>query len=536
MNDSRLSLLLLAAVLAAVPRPCRAQPDPASVKARSDKALADLESESSHEEKPAPRPPAPTPAPEPAPAPAPAAPAAVEDPLQKGLADAKDVLEKVGSGQEAVDKLDALLDRGADFVRDSKTLSAEDKLLRLKELEQAKEALAAHTKLYGRFADAAGKTKDGIDIVLDVKELAETMADYQAEQGSGAANLQALVFLGKKFGGDIPVLGDAITAYAEITEGILKATHKLSGSIRDNQQQGALGQGAQSSGEKAEAFRTLFGDDAGGHAWVPTETPWIYTVPEGRLPDAVWDGEAKSFQKVPQGSAPDVHRKYRLTGKDLAPSFLVALCQPETRQKAQEREKAAEKYLGFLGVCTRSLGDEYLAYLDANKRSGWVMREWLRDPNVFIAKYAYDGAFKAEAQKAFKSLYEDLAKKLPADSPLLKGMREWAAGQELALAPAAGEKPEPCWKEAYDYHKSAVDWYPKIHDKDAFSHYSCQPMHSAQESPSKACCERYYATRNEKGMWDKAWDILQECGWKDEIEQRRLALEKKKAACAANPR
>ena len=32
--------------------------------------------------------------------------------------------------------------------------------------------------------------------VLDLKELTETMGDYRANQGAGAANLQALVYLG----------------------------------------------------------------------------------------------------------------------------------------------------------------------------------------------------------------------------------------------------------------------------------------------------------------------------------------------------
>ncbi|MBI5239230.1 MAG: hypothetical protein HY926_02050 [Elusimicrobia bacterium] len=546
-HSRRLLILLLAAALAAGAAPLRAQSPGAAIKSSSDKALQDLDREEQRaaaaERKPeAPKPkvkkaeaPSPAPAPEPPPA-APAPQAAPADPAQKGLDDARKVLDFVGQGKEAIADIDEKLDAAIEFVKNSPKIQGPDKELYLKKIEEMKEALAGNTQLYTRFADTAGKAKEVLDLVNDVKELKGTMDEYAANQGQGAANLLALAFLADKLGGDVPLLGDAIKAYAEITKGILGATNKLAGSINENQRQGGIGKGGQSTGEKFEALKTLLGETAAkDDTWLPTEPGWIFTTTDGKTPDLLWDQESKSWLQAPKGSAEQVYWKNRLAGKPPSPQFLAALCQPETAQKALEREKAAEEYLKLLDSCAKSLGDEYLAYLSVNEKAGWALRGWLRDPKVFAARFAYDGAFQAEARSALKSLYEELAKKLPADSPLLARLRDWAKTQDLALGgPAAPDvKPEPCWQEAYDYHKQAVDWLPKIHDPNSFAHWSCQPMHSAQESPSKACCDAYYGTRNDKGMWDKAWDILQDCGWKDEIEKRRLALEKRKAACAA---
>lgn len=512
--------------------PARAQIS-SSVKSSSDKAIEELDREAakasaSPNEEPKSKPAEKTvPAPEPVPAPA--------DPFQKGLDDAQKVLGAVGDGKEAIEKLHEAFDKAAESVKNSK-YSAPDKERFLKQIEQADEALAAHTKLYARFADHAGKVKDALDLINEVKELKSTMDDYSANQGRGAANLEAFMFLAQKLGGEVPFLGAAVSAYAEITRGILKATNQLSQSINDGRRQGALGAEGQRTGEKFEALKAGLGEKAAqAHTWLPTEPGWIYTDIDGRAPDLIWDAEAKSWLQVSPGGAESIYWKNRLAGKTPAPQFLVALCQPETVLKAQEREKAAQKYLALLSRCSRGLGDEYLTYLAVNQKSGWALREWLRDPTVFAARYTYDGLFKAEAQAAFKTLYAELVKKLPADSPLLADMRDWAKTQELVLTASPEEKPEPCWQSDYDRHKQAVDWLPRIHDKNSFAHWSCDPQHSAQETPAKPCCDTYYGTRNNKGMWEAAWSNLQDCGWAAEIEKRRQALEKAKAACAAKP-
>jgi hypothetical protein len=534
-------MLLLAAAIGVCAVPVRAQSPQDSIQSESDKALRALDQEERRAAAAEHKAEAPT-APKRAPSPkaqvaAPAVPSpegTPADPVQKGLEDTRKVLEYVGQGQEAIKDVDEKFDAAIEYVKNSPKFQAADKELYVKKLEAAKEALAGNTQLFTRFADVAGKTKDALDLVMEVKELKGTMDEYAANQGQGAANLLAFAFLAEKLGGDVPLLGDAITAYAQITKGILGATNKLAKSINEGQRQGAIGQGGQSTGEKFEALKSLLGEPAAkAETWLPTEPGWIYTT-AGSSPDLIWDQETKSWLQAPKDSAAEIYWKSKLAGKAPSPQFLVTLCQPETAQKALAREKSAQEYLKLLDSCAGSLGDEYLAYLSVNEKAGWALRGWLRDPNVFAAKYAYDGYFKADAQAAFKSLYAELAKKLPADSPLLARMRDWAKTQELDLGGPAADvvKPEPCWKSEYDYHKQAVDYLPKIHLPNAFAFYSCQPMHSAQSSPSKACCDAYYGTRNDKGMWEKAWSILQDCGWKDEIEKRRLALEKQKADCA----
>jgi hypothetical protein len=89
---------------------------------------------------------------------------------------------------------------------------------------------------------------------------------------------------------------------------------------------------------------------------------------------------------------------------------------------------------------------------------------------------------------------------------------------------------EECVSSEKKYYENAVNWFPKIRNKDSFPKYSCQPMHSAQEYPPKQCCDTYYATRNKSGG-DDAWLVLQECGWKEEIKKRKEAYDKKAEAC-----
>lgn len=92
-----------------------------------------------------------------------------------------------------------------------------------------------------------------------------------------------------------------------------------------------------------------------------------------------------------------------------------------------------------------------------------------------------------------------------------------------------------CFKSEQQLYQNAVNWFPKIRNPNSFAHFSCEPMHSAQWYSPKACCDAYYATRNQKGMWENAWYVLQECSWKVETESRRQALEKKKAECLKAP-
>ncbi|MCX5815918.1 MAG: hypothetical protein NTX75_06690 [Proteobacteria bacterium] len=89
---------------------------------------------------------------------------------------------------------------------------------------------------------------------------------------------------------------------------------------------------------------------------------------------------------------------------------------------------------------------------------------------------------------------------------------------------------EECISSEKKYYENAVNWFPKIRNKDSYPHYSCQPMGSTQEYPPKQCCDTYYATRNQPGRSD-AWYVLQECGWKVETKKRKETFDKKAEAC-----
>jgi hypothetical protein len=489
----------------------------------ADKALQELDREAAKHEK----------AREPAPKPA-VEPLAEKDHLKQGADDIGAVLDKVNASGEKIEELDKALDQAVDYIKNS-DLTGPNKELYLKKIEEAKEALAKNTSLYGSFASAAGKTKEVLDLVVEVSDLKATADQYAANQGQGASSLAILAWLGEKLGDKVPVLGDAIAGYSKITTELLKATDRLSQDIKENQQQGAMGQGGQSTGERFEALKKLLGEDgAKAQTWLPTAPGWIYTT-DGGGPDLVWNEKTKSWLTAPKGTAESVYWKDRQAGQDPSPETLVALCQPDMVKKAADMEAAAADYLKLLKSCAGGLGDEYLVFSDANGKAGGALRGWLKDPRLFAVRYAYNGAFRGDAQKELRSLYEALSKKLPADSPLLAGMRAWAKGQGLELAAVAADPPGvlACAKSEQEAYDRGVVWLPRIHDKDAFSKFSCQPMHSAQETPSKACCDAYYGTRNEKGMWDKAWDVLQECGWKDEIAKRKAAYDKKLAECRA---
>ncbi|MCX5813814.1 MAG: hypothetical protein NT178_14895 [Proteobacteria bacterium] len=90
---------------------------------------------------------------------------------------------------------------------------------------------------------------------------------------------------------------------------------------------------------------------------------------------------------------------------------------------------------------------------------------------------------------------------------------------------------EECISSEKKYYENAVNWFPKIRNKDSYPHYSCQPMGATQEYPPKQCCDAYYTTRNQPGTWNEAWLVLQECGWKEETKKRKEAFDKKVEAC-----
>ena len=129
---------------------------------------------------------------------------------------------------------------------------------------------------------------------------------------------------------------------------------------------------------------------------------------------------------------------------------------------------------------------------------------------------------KAEADKTLDEALGNALKRVDAERKATPP----AAAVDKTLA--------ACLKPEQDRYQSALAWYPKIRNKDSPASYSCQPMAGGQQYPPKACCDAYYATRNNPGNWDESWYVLQECAWKPEIAKRLEALDKKREKCVAS--
>jgi hypothetical protein len=119
---------------------------------------------------------------------------------------------------------------------------------------------------------------------------------------------------------------------------------------------------------------------------------------------------------------------------------------------------------------------------------------------------------------------------IPQPSNAQAGFGEDDRQMDARISNASGEARE-CVKNEKKRYEDGVNWFPKIRNKDSFPKYSCQPMHSAQETPPKHCCDTYYANRNKPGMGDEAWYVLQECGWREEIRKRKETYYKKAETC-----
>ena len=119
---------------------------------------------------------------------------------------------------------------------------------------------------------------------------------------------------------------------------------------------------------------------------------------------------------------------------------------------------------------------------------------------------------------------------LPSRSHAQTGSEEYYQQMDIQVKNSSAAA-QDCAKEEKKRYENAVNWFPKIRNKDSFAYYSCQPMHSAQETPPKQCCDTYYATRNKPGMGDEAWYVLQECGWREETKKRKEAYYKKAEMC-----
>lgn len=119
---------------------------------------------------------------------------------------------------------------------------------------------------------------------------------------------------------------------------------------------------------------------------------------------------------------------------------------------------------------------------------------------------------------------------IPQPSHAQAGVGEDDRQMDARISNASGEARE-CVKDEKKRYEDAVNWFPKIRNKDSFAKYSCQPMHSAQEYPPKPCCDAYYVNRSKPGMGDEAWYVLQECGWREEIRKRKETYHKKAETC-----
>jgi len=97
------------------------------------------------------------------------------------------------------------------------------------------------------------------------------------------------------------------------------------------------------------------------------------------------------------------------------------------------------------------------------------------------------------------------------------------------------QRPElwECIHGEWEEYEKSMKSIKRIRMPGAFSFYSCDPQHSAQDRAPEGCCKEYYASRNNPGMWKEAWLRLQEYGWKERLEAARQSLGAKMDACAA---
>ncbi|MGE4243728.1 hypothetical protein [Ramlibacter sp.] len=130
---------------------------------------------------------------------------------------AEDASGKLGSALDGLEELERRLN-----LADTKKMLTEDQRSALREtIEKSRSQIKRSKRALDEFHSKASVVTDAFDAYEAMETFRRQYQSYQSEQGQLAANLYALGTAMEKYGKNVPLLGDMIEAYGQITTGML---------------------------------------------------------------------------------------------------------------------------------------------------------------------------------------------------------------------------------------------------------------------------------------------------------------------------
>ena len=304
----------------------------------------------------------------------------------------------------------------------------------LAQLRGAQGALETHGQPLRLASGRLGQVASVVDGAFELKALAEAA---QARRGGDLASAMHVIGEAmKRYGQDVPAVGDLITFYGDAIGTILDGTDAIANLAEDNRNQGSFGGSGTYLGMENPYYQALvrqFGADfADETSFEPVDFPYLYQASENEFRNftLIWDPATESWERV--NRSPDamaaLYRSYVLARGHPTPQVLRTLGGPSfdpARERIQAGTEAVEMWAGFFR-------NYDLAFTNVNIASDYELLDLLRDPDTFAARFAHDQAFNLRVREWMDDIFRE-ARGLDPNDPTAEAIRAWANRYGVAL-------------------------------------------------------------------------------------------------------
>ncbi|MGD9581236.1 MAG: hypothetical protein AB7V50_07675, partial [Vampirovibrionia bacterium] len=326
------------------------------------------------------------------------------------------VKESVTQAETAIEKVENGLDLTRKFLNSpaGKQLPKEKKLQLLQKIAEAENALfesKVPLKNFNKYTDKINKANE---IYTELTSINEKYNRRKELQGELAANLGFIADTMKTYGNKVPMLGDAIEAYATVTSGLLDKTEQLAINIDKNQNQNAIsGQGLYKTGEvkyKYEKLLEKYPKLAESYTYMPKTPCFVYEAVEPGKPVLIWDEDNKDFYAIPP-TVP-VEKLYKLkllTNQSFSPYELKVVSEKWDTVGKDYYVDSLTIGSTFTTIANQSGYNEVKEILwNVRNNNSYIMQELFGDEDTFQARYMFDYNFRQASYKAFLDFYQQL--------------------------------------------------------------------------------------------------------------------------------
>lgn len=302
--------------------------------------------------------------------------------------------------------------------------------------KNAQETLGRSQELLANFGDYSDKVTAAMDVYDEIVEVRKRMEEDQKILGPLGGQLDALGSIMKK-ADSIPILGEAIAKYGEITVKTVDALRQVANTIDKNKNQGTIGTGASDTNEKARIFRQFMHQhpkELIAVNYEPSTPPYLY-VPEDEArggASVLWDEEAKQFSLVPKGiPVKDIFKMSLLIDKRLEAPELIMHMQEWKKGGARRLEVGRAMHVlmnklrngPFVSVVSQVARDDHEDLFNL-----------LRNPRLFEARYVYDRQTHDQLHRDLKAMHERLMAEGERGKPYAAAIRNFAKKYKLDIA------------------------------------------------------------------------------------------------------